>query len=323
MRKSTLTTVLVSLIAGLVAVLVASASPAAADDFDLVAEIEPMVPGDPVVIDDFLAPPSLAFELRVDCEGGLPPVTLWMKNSGATDVTVEVYDYAGPDGMVLDAGSETVVELDFDAYEMDVAIARVYEKDGPEIFDDSADITCLRPDVSFEFAYDCDIPAAWVELTNEGVLEELAGVTVGDDDPDGAWIEPGQTVSVDLPHAPDQVLDVEIFAAGEFGFVGPWSYACPEAADEVEVPDEEAAEPTPAPADEEPVEPQVDADEPADVIEAPGPAVDDTDVDEIAAPVVIPVSGGGSSTGMGIALVLGLGLVLLVAASGAALFRAR
>ena len=130
MRKSTLTTILISLIAGMVAALVVAASPAAADDFDLVAEIEPMVPGDPVVIDDFLAPPSLAFELRVDCEGGLPPVTLWMKNTGATDVTVEVYDYAGPDGMVLDAGSETVVELDFDAYEMDVAIARVYAKDG-------------------------------------------------------------------------------------------------------------------------------------------------------------------------------------------------
>lgn len=319
MRTSTLTTALTALIAGLVAALVVVASPAAADDFDLVAEIEPLVPGD-IVVDDFLAPPSLAFDLRVDCEGGLPPVTLWMKNNGVAAQTLEVHDYAGSEGVVLAGGAESTIELDFDAYEMDVAVVRVYEKDGPEIFEDIEDITCLRPNVAFEFGFDCDVPAAWVELTNEGVLEELAGVTVGDDDPDGGWIEPGDTIIVDLPHAPDEVLDVEVFAAGEFGFSGPWSYTCPGPAEDVEVPDEE---PTPAPVDEAPVEPAVDADEPADVIEAPEPTVDHGDVDEIAAPVVIPVSGGGSSTGTGIALVLGLGLVLLVAASGAALVRAR
>lgn len=317
MRTSTLTTVLIAVLGGLFAAVIAAASPAAADDFDLVAEIEPLVPGDPG-IDDFAAPPALSFDLRVDCEGGLPPVTLWMKNSGATDVTLEVHDYAGSAGVVLEAGGEAVVEIGFDAYEMDVALARVYEKDGPEMFEEYEDIVCLRPDVSFEFVVDCDVPVARVELTNHGVLPAQGGITVDAADPEVVWIDAGQTVGMNLPHAPDQALEVEVFAGGEYAFSGPWSYSCPDATGEAD-----AVEVAPPPVDVEPEPATEPGNPPVDVIEAPEPKVDATDTEETAATVVIPVAGGGPSAGVGVALVLGFGLVALLVASGVALSRAR
>lgn len=283
MRKSTLTTVLLAVLAGLVIASVAMATPATADDFDLVAEIEPLTPADPPVIvavpllpppviDDFAAPPSLQFDLRVDCEGETPPVTLWMRNTGADDVTLEITNLVGDAGFVLEAGTEEVHEVWYHPIEMDETAVTVSIKDGDQVFADQESIVCLRPDVSYAFVVDCDSPGAAVQLTNHGVLEQVAGVTVDEGAPNAVAVQPGETVQVALPHAPDEVLDVEVFAAGEYPFAGPWSYSCP--VPEVAQPSPEqagheatdAAQPTA-----EPVEPA----EAADVIEAPDQADDD------------------------------------------------
>ena len=73
------------------------------------------------------------------------------------------------------------------------------------------------------------------------------------------------------------------------------------------------------------VEPTTETVAPVDVIEAPDRPDVDNDVDELAAPVIVPISGQGSSSGVGVALVLvlGLGLVALVVGSGVALLRSR
>ena len=177
--------------------------------------------------------------------------------------------------------------------------------------------------MSFAFVVDCEAPVATVELTNNGVLEEMAGITVDEGAPNAVAIGAGETVSLELPHAPDEVLDVEIFAAGEYPFAGPWSYTCP--APEVVEPDEQAQEDAPVEAETAPAEvpPTPEDGEPVDVIEAPEQPEPDSDVDELAAPVVIPISGEGSSAGVGMALVLGLGLVALVVGSCVALVRSR
>ena len=325
MRKSTLTTVLLAVTAGFVAALVALAAPAAADDndFELVAEIQPLTPVDPPVIDDFAVPSPLHFDLRVDCEGGTPPVTLWMQNTGVADVTLEVTNLVGDGGFVLEAGTEEVHEVWYHPIEMDETGVAVSIKDGDQVFADQESIVCLRPDVSFAFVVDCEAPVATVELTNNGVLEEMAGITVDEGAPNAVAIEAGETVSLELPHAPDEVLDVEIFAAGEYPFAGPWSYTCP--APEVVEPDEQAQEDAPAEVETAPAEvpPTPEDGEPVDVIEAPEQPEPDSDVDELAAPVVIPISGEGSSAGVGMALVLGLGLVALVVGSCVALVRSR
>ena len=325
MRKSTLTTVLLAVVVGIVAALAATAGPAGADDeieFELVAEIEPMTPVDPPAIDDFAVPSPLQFDLRVDCGGGTPPVTLWLKNSGVADVTLEVTNLMGDGGFVLEAGSEDVREVWYHPIEMDETGVTVSIKDGDQVFADQESVVCLRPDVSYAFVVDCEAPGAAVELTNHGVLAELAGITVDEGAPNAVPLQPGETVSIDLPHLPDEVVEVEVFAAGEYPFAGPWSYTCPPA--EVVEPDAEAddeadpqAEPTPE------TEPTTETVAPVDVIEAPDRPDVDNDVDELAAPVIVPISGQGSSSGVGVALVLGLGLVALVVGSGVALLRSR